>query len=110
MDRVAASRCCSVLSRFPAFGKIRNQDGGLFMRLDKYLKVSRLIKRRSVANEACDATRVTANGRPVKASYQVKVGDILEIKFGEKTLKVEVLVVADNVGKNDAAAMYREVL
>jgi ribosomal 50S subunit-recycling heat shock protein len=110
MDRVAAWGCCSVLSRFPAFGKIRNQDGGLFMRLDKYLKVSRLIKRRSVANEACDATRVTANGRPVKASYQVKVGDILEIKFGEKTLKVEVLVVADNVGKNDAAAMYREVL
>ncbi len=79
------------------------------MRLDKYLKVSRLIKRRSVANEACDATRVTANGRPVKASYQVKVGDILEIKFGEKALKVEVLVVADNVGKNEAATMYREV-
>ncbi len=80
------------------------------MRLDKYLKVSRLIKRRTVANEACDAGRVTANGRPVKASYDVKVGDILEIKFGEKTVKLEVLVVADNVGKNDAAAMYREVL
>ena len=79
------------------------------MRLDKYLKVSRLIKRRTVANEACDAGRVTANGRPVKASYDVKVGDILEIKFGEKTVKLEVLV-ADNVGKNDAAAMYREVL
>ena len=80
------------------------------MRLDKFLKVSRLIKRRTVANEACDAGRVTANGRPVKASYDVKVGDILEIKFGEKTVKLEVLVVADNVGKNDAAAMYREVL
>lgn len=80
------------------------------MRLDKYLKVSRLIKRRTVANEACDAGRVTTNGRPVKASYDVKVGDILEIKFGEKTVKLEVLVVADNVGKNDAAAMYREVL
>ena len=80
------------------------------MRLDKYLKVSRLIKRRTVANEACDAGRVTANGRPVKASYDVKVGDILEIKFGEKTVKLEVLVVADNVGKNNAAAMYREVL
>ena len=80
------------------------------MRLDKYLKVSRLIKRRTVANEACDAGRVTANGRCVKASYDVKVGDILEIKFGKKTVKLEVLVVADNVGKNDAAAMYREVL
>ena len=80
------------------------------MRLDKYLKVSRLIKRRTVANEACDSGRVTANGRPVKASYDVKVGDLLEIKFGEKTVKLEVLVVADNVGKNDAAAMYREVL
>ena len=80
------------------------------MRLDKYLKVSRLIKRRTVANEACDAGRVTANGRPVKASYDVKVGDVLELRFGERTVKVEVLVVADNVGKNDAAAMYREVL
>ena len=80
------------------------------MRLDKYLKVSRLIKRRTVANEACDAGRVCANGRPVKASYDVKVGDVLEIKFGEKTVKIEVLVVADNVGKNDAAAMYQEVL
>ena len=80
------------------------------MRLDKYLKVSRLIKRRTVANEACDAGRVMANGRPVKASYEVKVGDVLEIKFGEKIVKLEVLVVADNVGKNDAPAMYREVL
>lgn len=80
------------------------------MRLDKYLKVARLIKRRTVANEACDNARVTANGRPVKASYDVKVGDQLELKFGTNTVKVEVLVVADNVGKADAAAMYREVL
>ena len=80
------------------------------MRLDKWLKVSRLIKRRAVANEACDAGRVSANGRPVKASYDVKVGDRLELKFGTSTVKVEVLVVADNVGKADAAAMYREIL
>ena len=80
------------------------------MRVDKWLKVSRLIKRRTVANEACDAARVTANGRPVKASYDVKVGDLLEVRFGERTLKLEVLQVADNVGKADASAMYREVL
>ena len=65
------------------------------MRLDKWLKVSRLIKRRTVANEACDNARVTANGRPVKASYDVKAGDVLELRFGERTVKVEVLVVAD---------------
>ena len=80
------------------------------MRLDKWLKVSRLIKRRTVANEACDNQRVTANGRPVRAGYEVREGDVLELRFGERTVKVEVLVVADNVGKNDAAAMYREVL
>ena len=80
------------------------------MRLDKWLKVSRLIKRRTVANEACDNARVVANGRPVKASYDVKAGDILELRFGERVVKVEVLVVAENVGKSDAAAMYREVL
>ena len=80
------------------------------MRLDKWLKVSRLIKRRTVANEACDNQRVTANGRPVKASYDVKVGDVLELRFGERTVKVEVLSVADNVGKADAAALYQEVL
>ena len=80
------------------------------MRLDKWLKVSRLIKRRTVANEACDNARVMAHGRPVKASYDVKTGDVLELSFGQRTVKVEVLVVADNVGKNDAAAMYREIL
>ena len=69
------------------------------MRLDKWLKVSRLIKRRTVANEACDNARVTANGRAVKASYDVKVGDVLELRFGERTVKVEVLVVADNVAR-----------
>ncbi len=79
------------------------------MRLDKYLKVSRLIKRRTVANEACDNARVTVNGRPAKASYDVKVGDRLQIQFGQKCLNVEVLQVADNVRKDDAVAMYREI-
>ena len=79
------------------------------MRLDKYLKVARLIKRRTVANEACDNERVTVNGRPAKASYDVKVGDILEIRFGQKALKIEVLAVAEAVRKDDAAAMYREL-
>jgi ribosomal 50S subunit-recycling heat shock protein len=79
------------------------------MRLDKYLKVSRLIKRRTVANEACDAGRVSANGRPVKASYDVKAGDVLEIQFAQRTLKVEVLAVAEAVRKDDASAMYREL-
>ena len=78
------------------------------MRLDKYLKVSRLIKRRTVANEACDNARVTVNGRVARASYDVKVGDVITIRFGQKALSVEVLSVADNVGKADAAAMYRE--
>lgn len=79
------------------------------MRLDKYLKVSRLIKRRTVANEACDNTRVTVNGRPAKASYDVKVGDRIEIQFGQRTVTVEVLQVADNVRKDDATAMYKEI-
>ncbi|EDM99338.1 MULTISPECIES: RNA-binding S4 domain-containing protein [Pseudoflavonifractor] len=79
------------------------------MRLDKWLKVSRLIKRRTVANEACDNARVTANGRPVKASYDVKEGDVLEIRFGEKAVRVEVLAVSEAVKKNDAPAMYREL-
>ena len=78
------------------------------MRLDKYLKVSRLIKRRTVANEACDNGLVTVNGKPARASYDVKVGDVITIRFGQKALSVEVLSVADNVGKADAAAMYRE--
>ncbi len=80
------------------------------MRLDKYLKVSRLIKRRTIANDACDADRITVNGRPAKASYQVKVGDVIEIAFGQRTMKVEVLDVAEHVLKNDAAGLYREIV
>ena len=79
------------------------------MRLDKWLKVSRLIKRRTVANEACDNARVTANGRAVKASYDVKEGDVLEIRFGEKAVRVEVLSVSEQVKKNDAPAMSKEL-
>jgi len=80
------------------------------MRLDKYLKVSRLIKRRTVANEACDSERVSVNGRPVKASYNVKVGDVIEVHFGKSTLKVEVLTITEHVSKADAPAMYREIV
>ena len=79
------------------------------MRLDKYLKVSRLIKRRTVANEACDGERVSVNGRPAKASYAVKPGDVIEVRFGNRTLKVEVLSVVEHAAKADASAMYREV-
>ena len=79
------------------------------MRLDKYLKVSRLIKRRTVANEACDNGRISVNGRVVKASYEVKVGDRIELNMGPRTVAVEVLQVADNVRKDDAGAMYKEV-
>ncbi len=79
------------------------------MRLDKYLKVSRLIKRRTVANEACDGERVSVNGRQVKASYQVKPGDVIEIAFGQRTLKVEVTQISETVSKSDAPAMYREI-
>ena len=79
------------------------------MRLDKYLKVSRLIKRRTVANEACDNGRISVNGRVVKASYDVKVGDRIEISMGTRTVAVEVLEVSDNVRKDDAAGMYKEI-
>ena len=79
------------------------------MRLDKYLKVSRLIKRRTVANEACDNGRISVNGKVVKASYEVKVGDRIEIAMGARTVAVEVVQVADNVRKDDAGAMYKEV-
>ena len=79
------------------------------MRLDKWLKVSRLIKRRTVANEACDNQRVSVGGRPVRASYEVKPGDVVELRFGERVTRIEGLSVADNVGKSDAAAMYREL-
>ena len=73
------------------------------------MKVSRLIKRRTVANEACDNGRISVHGRVVKASYDVKVGDKLEITMGPRTIAVEVLVVADNVRKDDACAMYKEI-
>ena len=79
------------------------------MRLDKYLKVSRLIKRRTVANEACDNERVSVNGRVVRASYDVKVGDKITIRFGQKELTVEVLDVRENAGKDDVCTMYRQV-
>ena len=77
------------------------------MRLDKYLKVSRLIKRRTVANEACDAGRVMINGKPAKASAAVKAGDVLEIHFGTRTVKAEILNVQETVKKEAAQEMYR---
>lgn len=77
------------------------------MRLDKFLKVSRLIKRRTVANEACDAGRVVVNGKVVKASYDVKVGDVIEIGFGTKTIKAEVLDIAETVKKENAKELVR---
>lgn len=77
------------------------------MRLDKYLKVSRLIKRRTVANEACDAGRVLVNDRPAKASVNIKAGDVIEIQFGTSSVKVEVLDVQETVRKDDARELYR---
>ncbi len=77
------------------------------MRLDKYLKVSRIIKRRTVANEACDAGRVLVNGKTARASYDVKVGDVLTVQFGTRELQAEVLSVQETVAKNDAALLYR---
>ena len=79
------------------------------MRLDKFLKVSRIIKRRTVANDACDNAHVTANGRPAKASYDVKIGDVVEVTFGARALRIRVLDVKETVGKGDAASLY-EVL
>lgn len=79
------------------------------MRLDKWLKISRLIKRRTVANEACDAGRVTVDGKVVKASYEVKPGDLLEMRFGEKVTRVRVLSTQEIIGKADAAGMYEEI-
>ena len=79
------------------------------MRLDKYLKVSRLIKRRTVANEACDLGRITVNDRVARASYDVKVGDVVALHFGERVLAVEVLNVSETAGKSEASLLYREV-
>ena len=77
------------------------------MRLDKYLKVSRIIKRRTIANEACDAGRVMVNGRVARASLDIKVNDVIEVSFGAKNVKVQVLNVAETVRKDDAALMYK---
>ena len=79
------------------------------MRLDKYLKVSRLIKRRTVANEACDGGRVTVNGKVARASYDVKVGVVIALHCGERVLAVEVLDVSETAGKSEASLLYREV-
>ena len=80
------------------------------MRLDKYLKVSRLIKRRTVANDACNAGRVMVNGKVARASYDVKVNDVIEITFGNRTDKVKVTRVAETVKKDDAADMYESLV
>lgn len=79
------------------------------MRLDKYLKVSRIIKRRTVANDACDAARVTVNGRSAKASYEVKENDVIEVAFGARTLKIRVTTVKEIAGKADAASLYEVI-
>ena len=78
----------------------------IYMRLDKYLKVSRIIKRRTVANEACVAQHVTVNGRDAKASYNVKLDDVIEVTFGQKKLKIRVTNVKETVSKADASSMY----
>lgn len=77
------------------------------MRLDKYLKVTRLIKRRTVANEACDGERVMVNGKVVKASYNVKIGDVIEIAFGNKSVKVEVTDIRETTKKDEATEMFK---
>jgi ribosomal 50S subunit-recycling heat shock protein len=87
--------------RFPIF------ICGGFMRLDKYLKVSRIIKRRTVANDACDASRIIVNGKPAKASYEVKLGDIIEVGFGGNKIKAEVLAISEYVKKEGATSLYR---
>ena len=79
------------------------------MRLDKYLKVSRIIKRRAVANDACDASHVTVNGKSAKASYEVKIGDIIEVSFGSRILRVRVTEVKDSTKKTDAQEMYEVI-
>lgn len=84
-------------------------EGDEIMRLDKYLKVSRIIKRRTVANDACDNAHVSVNGKSAKASYEVKENDIIEITFGQKTLKIRVKTVKDNVGKADASLLYEVI-
>lgn len=79
------------------------------MRLDKYLKISRIIKRRTVANEACDAGRVLVNEKPARASYDVKIGDVLEVKLGERAIKVKVLGTNEYAKKDEASSMYEVI-
>lgn len=79
------------------------------MRIDKYLKVSRIIKRRTIANEVCDAGKVSVNGKVVRASYDVKIGDVIEIDFGARNIKVKVVSVAETVKKEEASLMYTSV-
>ena len=86
-----------------------NEKRGNKMRLDKYLKVSRLIKRRTVANEACDAGRVLVNGKPAKASVKVKAGDIIEIQFGTRIVKVEVLGIKETTKKEEAGELFKYI-
>ena len=102
--------CMPFLHQFHYAEKLSRRDKDVReteMRLDKFLKVSRLIKRRTVANEACDAGRVLVNGRTAKASVNIKEGDIIEIQFGTKSVKVEVLNVQETVRKEEAQEMYR---
>lgn len=79
------------------------------MRLDKWLKISRLIKRRTVANEACDSERVWVSGRPQRASYDVKVGDVIELHLGPRVTRIEVLAIDETARKDEAAGLYREL-
>ena len=79
------------------------------MRLDKYLKVSRLIKRRTVANEACDSARISVNGKPAKASYDVKIGDAITVSFGQKNVTVKVLDIRETTKKSESAGMYEVI-
>ena len=81
-------------------------NGGVFMRIDKFLKNSRLIKRRTLANEACDQQRVMINGKVAKPGTEVKVGDIVEIRFGENVTRIKVLKVSEHVRKDESAQMY----
>ena len=77
------------------------------MRLDKYLKVARIIKRRTVANEACDSSRISVNGKPAKASYDVKIGDKIEVGLGEKKMRLEVLSISEHISKDNASSLYK---
>ena len=79
------------------------------MRLDKYLKVSRIIKRRTVANDACDTQHVTVNGREAKASYNVKIDDVIEVTFGQKKIKIKVVSIKETTAKADASSMYERI-